>query len=39
MIKDLDDEGVDQNKVLCSSSGVKLPMVKLPLQASRHSLY
>ena len=24
MIRDLDDKGHDQNKVLCSSSGVKL---------------
>ena len=38
MIKDLDDKGLGQNKVLCSSSGVELPMVKLPLQAPRHSL-
>ena len=31
MIRDLDDKGFGQNRVLCSSSGVKLPMVKLPL--------
>ena len=28
---DLDDKEFGQNKVLCSSSGVELPMVKLPL--------
>ena len=33
MIRDLDDKGLGQNKVLCSFSGVKLPIVKLPLQA------
>ena len=38
MIRDLDDEGLGQNKVLCSSSEVELPMVKLPLQAPQHSL-
>ena len=27
MIRDLDDKGLGQNKVLCSSSGVKLPTV------------
>ena len=36
--RDLDDKGLGQNKVLCSSSGVELPMVKLPLQAPRRSL-
>ena len=38
MIKDLDDEKFGQNKVLCSSSRVELPIIKLPLQAPRHSL-
>ena len=38
MIRDLDDKGLGQNKVLCSSSGVKLPIVKLPLQAPLCSL-
>ena len=38
MIKNLDDERLGQNKVLCSSSGVELPMVKLPLQVPQHSL-
>ena len=33
MIRDLDDEGLGQNKMLCSSLGVKLPIVKLLLQA------
>ena len=33
MMRDLDDEGLSQNKVLYNSSEVKLPMVKLPLQA------
>ena len=31
MIRDLDDKGLGQNKVLCNSSGVELAMVKLPL--------
>ena len=39
MIRDLDDERLDQNKVLCSSLGVELPMVKLLLQAPRRSLH
>ena len=38
MMRDLDDEGFGQNKVLCSSPGVELPMVKLPLQSPRRSL-
>ena len=38
MIRDLDDKGLGQNKVLYSSSRVELPMVKLPLQALRRSL-
>ena len=38
MIRDLDDEGLEQNKVLCSSSRVKLLIVKLPLQAPWRSL-
>ena len=38
MISDLDNEGFGQNKVQCSSLGVELPMVKLPLQAPRRSL-
>ena len=38
-MKDLDDKGLVQNKVLCSYSGVKLPMVKLPLQALQRSLH
>ena len=38
MMKDLDDEGLGQNNVLCSSSGVELSMVKLPLQAPQRSL-
>ena len=33
MIRDLDNKKLGQNRVLCSSSGVELPMVKLPLQA------
>ena len=33
MIRDLDNEGLGQNKVFCSSLGIKLPMVKLPTQA------
>ena len=33
MIRDLDDKGLGQNKVLCSFSKVKLPMIKLSLQA------
>ena len=33
MIKDLDDKGLGQNKVLCSLLGVELPMIKLSLQA------
>ena len=35
MVRDLDDKGLGQNRVLCSFSGVELPMVKLPLQATR----
>ena len=31
--RNMDDEGLSQNKILCSSSGVKLPIVKLSLQA------
>ena len=38
MIRDLDDKGLGKNKVLCSLSGVKLPMIKLLLQAPRRSL-
>ena len=38
-MKDLDDKGLGQNKMLCSFLGVKLSMVKLPLQASRRSLH
>ena len=38
MMRDLDDKGLDQNKVLCSSSRFILPMVKLPPQAPRRSL-
>ena len=38
MIRDLDDKGHGQNRVLCSSSGVELPIVKLPLQAPQRSL-
>ena len=38
MIRDLDDERLGQNKELCSSSGVKLLMAKLLLQAPRRSL-
>ena len=30
MIKDLDGKGLGQNKVLCSSSRVKLPLCRLP---------
>ena len=30
MIRDLDDKGLDQNKVLCICSGVKLPLCRLP---------
>ena len=37
--KNLDDEELGQNKVLYSSSEVKLPIVKLLLQAPRHSLH
>ena len=32
MIRDLDDKRLGQNKVLYSSSRVKLPIIKLPLQ-------
>ena len=39
MIRDLDDKELDQNKVLCSSSRIELPIVKLPLQTSRRSLH
>ena len=39
MIKDLDDKELGQNRVLCSSSGVELLMVKLPLQVPRRSLH
>ena len=28
--RDLDDKGFGQNKVLCSSSGVELPLCRLP---------
>ena len=38
MIRDLDDKELGQNRVLCSFSGVELPMVELPLQAPRRSL-
>ena len=38
MIRDLDDKGFGQNKVLCSSSRVELPIVKLPLQAPQRFL-
>ena len=38
MIRDLDDKGLGQNKVLCSLSGIELPMIKLSLQAPRRSL-
>ena len=38
MIKDLNDKRLSQNKVSCSFSGVKLLMVKLPVQAPRRSL-
>ena len=38
MMRDLDDEELGQNKVLYSSSGVKLPVVKLLLQAPRRFL-
>ena len=31
MMRDLNDKGLGQNKVLCSSSEVELPMIKLPL--------
>ena len=37
MIRDLDDKGLGQNKVLCSSSGVKLLVVKVSMQALRRS--
>ena len=36
LMRDLDDERLGQNKVLCSSSEVKLPLIKLPLQALQH---
>ena len=36
--RDLDDEKLGQNKMLCSSSRVELPVVKLALQASQHFL-
>ena len=39
MIRNLDDKGLGQNKVLCSSSEVELPMVKLLLQAPQCSLH
>ena len=39
MIRDLDNKGLSQNKVLYSSSEVELPMVKLLLQALRRSLH
>ena len=39
MIRNLDNKGLDQNKMLCSSLGVELPMVKLPLQVFRRSLH
>ena len=38
MIRDLDDKGLGQNKVLCSSSGVELPWqlpCRLPGSAPR----
>ena len=37
-MRDWDDEGHGQNKVLCSSSKVKLSIVKLLLQAPQRSL-
>ena len=37
-MKNLDDEGFGQNKVVCSSSEIDLPMVKQPLQALQRSL-
>ena len=38
MIRELDDKRLGQNKVLCNFLGVKLPMLKLPLQACQRSL-
>ena len=38
MMRDLDNEGLGQNKVLCSFLEVELLMVKLPLHAPRRSL-
>ena len=38
IIRDLDDKGLGQNKVLYNSSRVELSMVKLPLQAPQRSL-
>ena len=38
IIRNLDDKGIGQNKVLSSFSEVKLPIVKLPLQAPQRSL-
>ena len=38
-MRNLDDKGLGQNKVLYNSSGIELPMVKLPLQAPRHFLH
>ena len=29
MIRDLDNKGLDQNKVLCSSSEIELPLCRL----------
>ena len=37
--RDLDNEKLGQNKVLYISSGVKMPMVKLLLQASQRFLH
>ena len=37
--KNLNDEGLGQNKMLCSFLRVKLEIVKQPLQAPQYSLY
>ena len=37
-MRDLVDERLNQNKVLCSSSRIELLIVKLPLQTPHHSL-
>ena len=36
--RDLDDEGLGQNNVLCNSSKIELPIVKLLLQAPQRFL-